>query len=146
MYTYIYVYILVYIFICIYIIKASLFPFFLKRWVTGIWIWRSACWEADRCDREKSIWSVTTGPDFLGVCLGLILTRVPAPPEEQDSYSRTARMEETGKPGLYEAHGASIQRYTAPATYIHTPPHTRTHTHTGNMRNTCARAYCNCIL
>jgi len=27
----------------------------------------SACWETDRCDREKSIWSVTTGPDLL-VC------------------------------------------------------------------------------
>jgi len=94
-----------------------------------LWVFGSACWKADRCDREKSIWSVTTGPDFLGVWLGLILTRVLAPPEEQDSYSRTARMEETGKFGLYEAHGASIQRYTTPATYIHTPPHTRTHTH-----------------
>ena len=56
----------------------------------------SACCEADQRDREKSIRSVTTGPDFLGVCLGLILTRVHAPPEEQDSYSRTARMQETG--------------------------------------------------
>ena len=34
------------------------------------------------------------------------------------------------------------QCYSAPATYIHTPPHTRTHTHTDNMRNTCARAHC----
>ena len=45
------------------------------------------------------------------------------------------RIEEAGKPGLYEAHCASRQCYIAPATYIHTPPHTRTHTHTGNMRN-----------
>ena len=48
------------------------------------WVFGSACWEADRCDREKSIWSVTTGTDLLGVCLGLIFTRVRAPPEEQD--------------------------------------------------------------
>ena len=48
-------------------------------------------------------------------------------------------MEETGKPGLYEAHGASIQRYTAPATYIHTPPHTRTHTHTDGYTQTNAK-------
>jgi len=45
-------------------------------------VFASACWEADRCDREKSIWIVTTGPDLLGVCLDLILTRVRAPPEE----------------------------------------------------------------
>jgi len=48
------------------------------------WVFGSACWEADRCDREQSIWTVTIGPDLLGVCLGLILTRVRAPPEEQD--------------------------------------------------------------
>jgi len=47
------------------------------------WVFTSACWEADWCDREKSIWSVTTGPDVLGMWLGLILTRVRAPPEEQ---------------------------------------------------------------
>ena len=47
-------------------------------------VFASACWKADRCDREKSIWSVTTGPDLLGVWLGLILTRVRAPPEEKD--------------------------------------------------------------
>jgi len=43
------------------------------------WVFGSACWEADRCDREKSIWNVTTGPDLLDVCLVLILTRVRAP-------------------------------------------------------------------
>jgi len=47
-------------------------------------VFASACWEANACDREKSIWSVTTWLDLLGVCLGLILTRVCAPPEEQD--------------------------------------------------------------
>jgi len=47
-------------------------------------VFASACLEADRCDLEKSIWSVTTGPDLLGVWLGLILTHVRAPPEEQD--------------------------------------------------------------
>ena len=47
-------------------------------------VFASACWEVDRCDREKSIWSVTTGPDLIGLRHGLILTRVRAPPEEQD--------------------------------------------------------------
>jgi len=30
-------------------------------------VFASACWEADRCDWEKIIWSVTTGPDLIGV-------------------------------------------------------------------------------
>jgi len=74
---------------------------------------------------------VTTGPDLIGVRLGLILTRVRAPPEEQDEYWRTAA--DRGSRQAWPIRGTRRQQ-TAPATYIHTPPHTRTHTHT---RVTC---------
>jgi len=87
----------------------------------------SACWETDHCDREKSIRSVPTGPDFLGVCLGLILTRVRAAPEEQDSYSRTARMQETGYPGLGRTAPTYMFTQHPQHTYIHR--HTHAHTH-----------------
>ena len=43
---------------------------------------RASAWEGDQCDRGKSIGSVTTGPDLIGVWLGLILTRSSAPREE----------------------------------------------------------------
>ena len=109
-------------------------------------VFSSACWEADRCDREESIGSVTTGPDLIGVLLGLILTRARAPPEEQDQYWRTAA--DRGSRQAWPIRGARLRQTLLQSTRnIHTtPPHTRTNTYTGNMRNTCARAYCNCTL
>jgi len=60
---------------------------------------------------------------------------VRAPPEEQDKYSRTARIEDAGKPGLYEAHGAKIYSVTAHPqhTYTQRPTHALTH-----IQVTCA--------
>jgi len=45
-------------------------------------VFASVCWEDDCFNRGKSIGSVTTGLDLECVWLGLILTRVRAPPEE----------------------------------------------------------------
>ena len=83
----------------------------------------SVCWGGDQCDRVRA--------PSRGV--GSILAN-----------SRGARKK--ASLACTRRWGASRRCHRTPATYIHTPPHTRTHAHTGNQRNTRARAYCNCIL
>jgi len=83
----------------------------------------SDCWEGDQCDRVRA--------PSRGV--GSILAN-----------SRGARKK--ASLACTRRWGASRRCHRTPATYTHTPPHTRTHAHTGNQRNTRARAYCNCIL
>ena len=105
-------------------------------------VFASACWEDDRWDRDKSIWSVTTGPDLPGVWFGLILTRV--------RFLQRSRINIREQRGLRMKVRLPYTRRTAPVYSVlahpqHTYIHRHTHAHT-HIQVTCEIAYCNCIL
>jgi len=101
---------------------------------------RGRAWSGDRHDRGKNIGAVTTGPDFRGFRLGLILTRA-RPSREVGSILMDSR-------GSRKKDIWACTRRRAPADgviehlqHTHIPQHTRTHAHTVDQRNTRARAY-----